>query len=107
MSDQDEPCAHCEKSRRLCVCPALTPIENRVSVLILRHPQGQGRDLGTARIVTLQLRNSVLKTGLSWPNLKKALGREADPKRWGVLYLGTAKTAVPLPPRPLTIVTRK
>ena len=36
--------------------------------------------------------------GLSWPNLAKALGRPvADPKRWGVLYLGPAT----LPPEAL------
>jgi DTW domain-containing protein len=102
-----ENCPRCEKSARLCVCDAVVPVDNRVSVLILRHPQEQDRELGTARLATLQLKNAVLKTGLSWPNLKKALGREADPKRWGVLYLGTAKTAAPLPPRLLTVVTKK
>lgn len=107
MADQEELCPHCHKSTRLCVCAELTPVENHCSVLILRHPQEQDRELGTAQIAVLQLKNSILRTGLSWPNLKKALGREADPKRWGVLYLGTAKTSVPLPPRPLTVVSRK
>jgi DTW domain-containing protein YfiP len=103
----DEICQVCEKPAHLCVCPAVTPVENRVSVLILRHPQEQDRLLGTARIATLQLTNAALKTGLSWPNLAKAVGRPADPKNWGVLYLGTAKTSVPLPPRLLTIVNTK
>jgi DTW domain-containing protein YfiP len=107
MADRDELCPHCDKSTRLCVCAELTPVESRYSVLILRHPQEQDRELGTAQIAVRQLKNSVLRTGLSWPNLKKALGREADPKRWSVLYLGTAKTSVPLPPRPLTVVSRK
>lgn len=102
-----ERCPQCDKTGNLCICAGLAPVENRVFVLILRHPQEEDRNLGTARITTLQLKNSVLRTGLSWPNLKKALGREADPKRWGVLYLGTAKTSAPLPPRPLTIVTKK
>jgi hypothetical protein len=36
----------------------------------------------------------VLKIGLSWPSLSKALGRPvADPSRWAVLYLGSAKVA--------------
>ncbi len=104
----DDICAQCEKEKRLCVCEAVTPLENRVHVLILRHPQEQDRALGTARIATLQLKNSKLKTGLSWSNLGKAAGVEKpDPKRWGVLYLGTAKTAAPLPPRVLTVVTKK
>jgi DTW domain-containing protein YfiP len=103
----DEICKNCEKPLKLCVCAALAPVDNRVSVLILRHPQEQDRILGTARVAALQLKNAVLKTGLSWPNLAKVLGRPADPKRWGVLYLGTAKTSAPLPPRVLTIVNRK
>ena len=103
-----EICPNCEKILNLCVCDALAPLENRVFVLILRHPQEQDRKLGTAKLATLQLKNSVLKTGLSWANLSKAAGHPvADPKKWGVLYLGSAKTAVPLPPQPLTIVNKK
>lgn len=101
-------CPECEKPLTLCVCGAITPLENRVHVLILRHPQEQDRILGTARIVVRQLQNATLKTGLSWANLSKALGRPAaDPKKWGVLYLGTQKAAAPLPPRPLTVIDRK
>ena len=37
---------------------------------------------------SLHLKRATLKTGLSWPSLAKALGREVDPKRWAVLYLG-------------------
>lgn len=104
----DEICAVCEKPRGLCVCAAVAPVDNRVFVLILRHPQEQDRKLGTARIAALQLKNVALKTGLSWANLNRAAGREGlDPKRWGVLYLGTAKTSEPLPPRVLTVVNKK
>ncbi len=103
----EETCPQCKKIARLCVCAAVTPIDNRVFVLILRHPQEQDRTLGTAQLATLQLKNALLKTGLSWPSLSRIIGRTADPKRWGVLYLGTAKTAAPLPPAPLTAVTKK
>ena len=103
-----ETCPDCEKPPQLCVCAAVTPVENRVHVLILRHPQEQDRILGTARITVRQLVNATLKTGLSWPNLSKALGRPVtDPKKWAVLYLGTQKAAIPLPPRPLTVINRK
>lgn len=102
-----ENCTFCEKTERLCVCSAIAPIDNGIFVLILRHPQEQDRVLGTARLVTRQLKNSLLKTGLSWRNLSKVLGREANPKKWGVLFLGSAKTSVPLPPRPLTAVDKK
>jgi DTW domain-containing protein YfiP len=99
-------CQTCEKPPHLCVCAAVAPVGNRVSVVILRHPQEQDRLLGTARIAVLQLKNAVLKTGLSWPNLAMIVGHAADAKRWGVLYLGTAKTSEPLPPRVLTIVDK-
>jgi DTW domain-containing protein YfiP len=104
--DENETCQNCEKPSALCVCAALAPVDNRVSVLILRHPQEQDRLLGTARLAILQLKSAVLKTGLSWPNLAKAVGGPADPRRWGVLYLGTAKTSEPLAPRILTVVNK-
>lgn len=100
-------CPTCEKIPALCVCQSITPIDNDIFVLILRHPQEQDRTLGTAKIATLQLKNSMLKTGLSWRNLSKILGREIDNKKWGVLFLGTAKIAEPLPPAVLTIVNKK
>ncbi len=104
--DQSEICKNCEKPLDLCVCAALAPVDNRVSVVILRHPQEQDRVLGTARIAILQLKNAMLKTGLSWPSLAKIIGRPADPKHWGVLYLGTARTSAPLAPRILTVVNK-
>lgn len=99
-------CPICEKPLALCVCDAVAPVDNRVAMVILRHPQEQDRLLGTARIAVLQLKNAVLKTGLSWPSLAKLVGQDVDPKRWGVLYLGTAKTSAPLAPRPLTVVDK-
>lgn len=106
-----ESCQICEKPLNLCVCAAVTPVENRVFVLILRHPQEQDIKLGTAKMTTLQLKNSALKTGLSWANLGKAiggaLGRPADPKKWGVLYLGTKKAGEELPGKVLTVLSRK
>jgi DTW domain-containing protein YfiP len=104
---EELPCPHCEKPTQLCICEGIKPIDNKVFVLVLRHPQEKDEKLGTARLVTLQLKNSLMKTGLSWPNLTKILGRPIDPKRWGVLYLGTAKNAQPLPQQILTVVSRK
>jgi DTW domain-containing protein len=85
-------CPHCGKPLPLCICDSVTPIESRISLLILQHPQEQDRSLGTARLAALHFENAVLKIGLSWPSLAKALGRPvADPSRWAVLYLGSAK----------------
>ena len=87
-------CPHCRKPLPLCVCEDVTRIKNRVEVLILQHPQEQDRTLGTARLTAMHFANAVLKIGLSWPSLSKALGRPvADPSRWAVLYLGSAKVA--------------
>lgn len=87
-------CSRCQKPLPLCICDSITPIESRISLLILQHPQEQDRALGTARLTALHFANAVLKIGLSWPSLSKALGRPvADPSRWAVLYLGSAKVA--------------
>src|SRR5436305_6772913 len=87
-------CPHCAKPLPLCICDSITPIESRTSLLILQHPQEQDRALGTARLTVLQFTHATLKIGLSWPSLSKALGRPvADPSRWAVLYLGSAKVA--------------
>jgi DTW domain-containing protein YfiP len=87
-------CPHCAKPLPLCICDGITRIESRISLLILQHPQEQDRALGTARLTALHFGNAVLKIGLSWPSLSKALGRPiADPSRWAVLYLGSAKAS--------------
>jgi DTW domain-containing protein len=87
-------CPRCHKPLPLCICDSIVPIENRIAVLILQHPQEQDRALGTARLTALHFKNAVLKIGLSWPSLSKALGRPVhDPSRWAVLYLGSARVA--------------
>ena len=68
-------CPHCGKPLPLCICDSITPIESRISLLILQHPQEQDRALGTARLTALHFKDAVLKIGLSWPSLSKALGR--------------------------------
>lgn len=82
------PCPHCEKSPALCVCDSLHRQHNRVHVAILQHPQEPDKELGSARLTTLILDNSSLKTGLSCANLKSITGFDVDPSRWLVLFLG-------------------
>jgi DTW domain-containing protein YfiP len=87
-------CPRCQKPLPLCVCDSVTPIESRISLLILQHPQEQDRALGTARLTAQHFKHAVVKVGLSWASLSKALGRPVpDPSRWAVLYLGSAKVA--------------
>lgn len=101
-------CDGCGKPVPLCVCAWLQQRHaNRIFVLVLRHPQEQDKMLGTARLLTQQMDNSLLKTGLSWASLSQVLGRPAEAKKWGVLFLGSAKTAEPLPRQGLTALTTK
>jgi tRNA-uridine aminocarboxypropyltransferase len=87
-------CPQCRKPMPLCICDSVTPVESRISLLILQHPQEQDRALGTAHLAAMHFKNAVVKIGLSWPSLARALGRPvADPARWAVLYLGSAKVA--------------
>ncbi|MGH7123105.1 MAG: tRNA-uridine aminocarboxypropyltransferase, partial [Stellaceae bacterium] len=95
------------KPHALCVCAEMTPVQNRAAVLILQHPQEQDRALGTARLASLQLQHATLKIGLSWPSLAAALGRPADPKRWAVVYLGSAAPAELAPERDVLVLDRK
>jgi DTW domain-containing protein YfiP len=93
-ADQVAECPQCRKPMPLCICETVTPMDSRISLLILQHPQEQDRALGTARLAALHFKNAVVKIGLSWPSLAKALGRPvADPSRWAVLYLGSAKAS--------------
>lgn len=120
MSKQPEPetgpavaeeipvCPHCQKPVPLCICDSIESIKSRISLLILQHPQEQDRALGTARLTALHFENAVLKIGLSWPSLSKALGRQvADPSRWAVLYLGSAKVADLETDRDIVAINRK
>src|SRR5947207_7254747 len=68
-----------------------TPAKNRLFVLILQHPQERKEPLSTAAATVAALRRAKLAVGLSWPNLARPLGRSADPDRWAVLYLGSAR----------------
>lgn len=87
-------CPHCLKPEPLCICESITPIQNKLEVLILQHPQEQDRSLGTARVAAQHFENATVKIGLSWASLAKALGRPVpDPTRWAILYLGSAKVS--------------
>jgi DTW domain-containing protein YfiP len=79
--------------QREAVMASVEPIGNRLFVLILQHPQEKKEALATAAATRTLLRRAELVVGLSWPNLSRALGRTADPKRWAVLYLGSAHPA--------------
>src|SRR6476469_634812 len=85
-------CQRCHKLAVLCVCDSIKPIKIRTSLLLLQHPQEQDKALGPVRLPALHFQDAVLKIGLSWPSLSRALGRPVhDPSRWAVLYLGSVR----------------
>lgn len=93
----EENCKQCGKIPVLCICKDVKPAKIGMHILILRHPQEQDKDLGTAPILSLSLKDKcTLRTGLSWPNLKAALQGSKAPlqdssRHWAVLYLGTSE----------------
>ncbi|MCK1572442.1 tRNA-uridine aminocarboxypropyltransferase [Bradyrhizobium sp. 174] len=90
-ADPIPECPHCQKPMPLCICDSVTPIKNRLSLLILQHPQEQDRALGTARLLAKHFGGATLRVGLSWPSLSKALGQPIEnASHWAVLYLGSA-----------------
>ena len=102
-----EECARCLKPIALCVCDGIVPIDTKTSLLILQHPQEQDRSLGTARLAALHFKRATFKIGLSWSSLAAALGRQAEPRRWAVLHLGSAKAASLAPGRDIVVLDRK
>src|SRR4029077_9710457 len=82
------------------------PIDNRLFVLILQHPQERKEVLATAALTRALLSRADLVVGLSWPNLSGALGRPVDAKRWAVLYLGSARPAALGDPREVIALDR-
>ncbi|MGK5082858.1 tRNA-uridine aminocarboxypropyltransferase [Bdellovibrionota bacterium FG-1] len=102
MTHSDENCPNCLKPQDLCICASIRPLKTKLKVLILQHPQEPDKELGSARLAHLALPHSTLKIGLSWPNIRKALGQEAEvtSARWAVLYLGSGVKDAPSGPPP-------
>src|SRR4051812_8137597 len=103
------PNAQCSPGLRppaLCVGEGIARIDNKVALLILQHPQEQDRELGTARLTALHFKDALLKIGLPWPSLTKILGRQTDPQRWAILYLGSVKAKTVAPDREIVVVNK-
>lgn len=84
-------CAVCWKAPALCLCSEIQPSRTKIRILILQHPQESRNPLGTARLTSLALENTVHRVGLSWRSLSNAIGEPTQPGNWGVLYLGALK----------------
>ncbi|HZB92498.1 MAG TPA: tRNA-uridine aminocarboxypropyltransferase [Stellaceae bacterium] len=103
----ESACPRCGKLPPLCVCATIEPLDNRIEVVILQHPQEQDEALGTARLTLLHLKRAKLRIGLSWASLAKLLGRPVDARRWAVLYLGSAHAGKLPPGREVVLLDRK
>ena len=107
LDQSAKPCQRCSREPRYCVCEFTEPLRVKTKVLILQHPQEPGVDIGTVPIIRSLLPKAVIRTGLSWANLKKALGEEASPQAWGVLYLGSVHVEELAKDRELFVVDKK
>lgn len=87
--DRKSACPECFRPFPQCFCGRLSIQKNTIQVLILQHPQEQYKLLNSARLANKALDKSVLRVGLSWRNIRHALGEDADPKEWGALFLQT------------------
>jgi len=74
----------CGKPPEVCVCDRVERMSVATKVLVLQHPREQDRMLGTVPILERAV-GAVRRVGLSWPNLRAALGEEPA-GRWGVLW---------------------
>lgn len=101
------PCPTCARVVPYCVCEFTRPIQTKTKILILQHPQEPGVDIGTVPIIKASFPHAVIRTGLSWPNLKKALGYESENQRWGVLYLGSVRVETLPHDKHLFVVDKK
>jgi DTW domain-containing protein len=102
--DRAAVCGQCFRPKDACFCGKVRPLDNRVTVVILQHPQERFKALNSARLAHLLLKNSRVLVGLSWSNFKKVAGPEEMPSAWGVLFLKPESRSEN---RPLSIVNRQ
>lgn len=81
-----ESCESCGKPLNVCVCDRSALQATRLRVVVLQHPQEQDVTLGTARLLATNLTKAKIVIGLSWRSLGAALGEDADPARWAVIF---------------------
>ena len=88
-------CPSCKKETSYCICSDIKQIDNSVYVTVLQHPQEVKEPLNSGVLTHLSLKQSQIKVGFSWGNLKKVAPPNLSiPKSWAVLYLG-AKSEYP------------
>lgn len=99
-----DACSNCIRPQSQCICDRIKPVLPKLDILILQHPQEKFKLLNSARLTEIALEGAVLRTGLSWPNIHRAAGKQITPAKWAVLYLGPAHQ---LGSQPVQILNRK
>ncbi|QIA62885.1 DTW domain-containing protein [Vibrio astriarenae] len=56
-------CHKCGKANKACICDSIVPIDTAVELIILQHESEANHPLGSARILDLSLKNSILLVG--------------------------------------------
>lgn len=62
-------CSKCNRALKVCLCPWITPIENRVTLGILQHPSEVTQVKGTAKIAQLSFQKVAVWVGESLDDL--------------------------------------
>lgn len=101
-------CIQCWQPLEACYCSLVTQTVSPLKLLILQHPQESRNPKSTSRLLALSIPQATHKVGLSWSSLSAALGKNAEPRLWAVLYLGPKKDSINLGPNEaIRIVDRK
>lgn len=85
--NKNQACNNCFRFKSECFCKKVITFNNKLSVIILQHPQEQYKKLNSAWLSHLILNKSKIFVGLSWPSFKAVAGPDEIPSQWGILYL--------------------
>ncbi|WP_261882768.1 tRNA-uridine aminocarboxypropyltransferase [Vibrio pelagius] len=88
-------CPQCRKALKACICQWITPLESDVELIILQHPSEEHRPMGTARILSLSLENSVTFIGEDFSEHEELNLLLSDPNyQYAILYPGESSVSV-------------
>lgn len=79
-------CFKCNRALKVCLCPWITPINNRVTLGILQHPSEVAQVKGTAKIAELSFQNAAVWVGESLDNLPELQAWLQEPSPVFLLY---------------------
>lgn len=98
-------CYRCWRAKILCLCNHVRPVDNRVEILFLQHPNERTMPFNTARLAHLSLPNSRLVHGLRFDGTKVVQELMARKERVGILFPSNeAKQLSEAPPDLETLV---